>query len=70
MQNIAPEDDLMSPKETADYLKISTIALAKRRHAGKSGPAYVKISKKLIRYRRRDIDQWLDRQLVKSASIA
>jgi excisionase family DNA binding protein len=46
------------PEETAEYLGVTVNALAKMRWDG-SGPPYVKIGRR-VRYRRSDVDAWLD----------
>jgi len=50
--------DLLLPREAAEYLRSSTSTLSKWRLFG-TGPRYVTLGR-LIRYRRRDLDAWLD----------
>lgn len=53
----------LTPQEAADYTGISVSALAKLRYSGR-GCSYIRIgesaTKALIRYRRKDLDDWLD----------
>lgn len=54
-------DDLLTPEETAPVLKLSVSTLKDKRWRG-TGPAYIKLSPGRggrIRYRRRDVLQWL-----------
>lgn len=49
--------------EAATYLGISPSKLSRLRHSGRS-PPYIRISTS-IRYRREDLDRWLEQQMVK-----
>lgn len=59
--------EYLSAQEAADYTGISKAKLAKLRHAG-SGCRYIRIgdspTKALIRYRKEDLDAWLERNLI------
>jgi predicted site-specific integrase-resolvase len=55
-------EQLMTPFEVADALRVSEIALARWRRAG-SGPKFLKLSRGrsgLIRYRREDVADFLE----------
>ena len=54
---ISPRDELLTPPETAEYLKVTVGTLYVWRHRGQ-GPRGMRIGRHL-RYRRRDIDDWL-----------
>jgi len=55
--------EIMTQEEVAIYLKYSAITLAIWRSKGR-GPAFVKISEKNVRYRKRDVDKWLAGRVV------
>jgi predicted DNA-binding transcriptional regulator AlpA len=56
----APDDQLLTTKETAAWLGVSTVWLAHRRHYGDGGPPYKKLSTRVLRYSRGDVRQWLE----------
>lgn len=60
--------DLMTAEEVADYLRISRPAFyqLKRRDVG---PPVIRMGRRL-RYRRVDVDQWLDEQQPAPAEVA
>ncbi|MFF7754377.1 helix-turn-helix transcriptional regulator [Streptomyces sp. NPDC007971] len=63
-------DELLTPIETARITKLSVSTLKDKRWKG-TGPRFIKLSPGRggrIRYRRRDVEQWLDGQPVKSAA--
>ena len=51
-------DDLLSTRETADWLGLSTQWLEIGRSYG-YGPAFVRVSPRCLRYRRGDVLKWL-----------
>lgn len=53
------ENKLMTIEETCAYLSVTKGNLATMRYEGR-GPKYTAPSPKMIRYRRHDIDAWLD----------
>ena len=60
---MATEDtrpDLMTTREAAEYLRLKQQTLHNWRCLG-SGPDFVKLGR-CVRYRRSDLDQYLDRQ--------
>lgn len=52
-------DDLMTEVEVSRYMKFSCSTLQTWRSAG-LGPAFLKVARNSIRYRRGDVDAWLD----------
>lgn len=53
--------DLLTPREAADVLRLSTITLQKQRAAG-TGPAFIKMGagrRARIRYARADLDAYV-----------
>lgn len=55
-------NDLMSDKEAAEYLRITSRTL--RLWRAVRGLPFIKITSKEIRYRRSDLDSWLNRHRV------
>jgi excisionase family DNA binding protein len=53
-------DQLLTPAEVAQLLKVSVKTLAQWRSQRK-GPAYIKVDHS-VRYRRTDIDHWLSQR--------
>ena len=51
-----------TPKQAARYLGISEAALRLWRSAG-NGPRYYRAGEKLVRYRRVDLDGWIETRL-------
>ena len=58
-------DELLTPKEAAQYCRVSVSWLANKRAYG-GGPSYIKIGMK-VSYLRRDLDDWLVRHRVSRA---
>lgn len=52
-------DDLITPAELAEDLGCSIAFLAQRRYLG-DGPMFVKVGPRKVRYRRSDVEAWLD----------
>lgn len=52
----------LTPLQAAKYLGISEAVLRLWRSEGK-GPRHFKAGEKLIRYRRADLDQWIEERL-------
>jgi hypothetical protein len=63
---MAPE--LLDTAKAALYLDKPPGTLVQWRYHG-TGPAYVKVGR-AVRYRRRDLDAWLDSQTVRPAGAA
>lgn len=60
-------DCLMTEDQTAQYLQFTPRALQKWRLDG-SGPKYVKISGRAVRYRKQDLDEWIEHRIRRSTS--
>lgn len=60
-------DALIDEKEAASMVCYSVRALQNWRHRG-GGPAFVKVSARSVRYRRRDILAWIDARTVANTS--
>lgn len=56
------EPNMLTPKQAAKYLGISEGALRLWRSEGK-GPRHFKAGEKLWRYRRADLDSWIEERL-------
>lgn len=58
------DNELLTPQEAAEYLKIAAYNLrlmrAKRREDSKTGPNYIKLGHKTIRYRKSDLDAYTE----------
>ena len=54
--------DTLTPKQAGRYIGISEAALRLWRAEGK-GPRYFKAGEKLVRYRRADLDLWIEARL-------
>ena len=52
----------LTPKQTSDYLQVTTRTLARWRNMRK-GPPWVKAGHRVL-YRRADLDAWLEQQRV------
>lgn len=57
--------ELLTPDDAASYLGVSRELLAKWRHYGR-GPAHIKLSSKVVRYRQADLELWLEALRVKA----
>lgn len=55
------EPQLLTPVETAEFLKVSHNTLVNWRRSG-VGPRYIFIGERLVRYRRSDLEHWLEEQ--------
>ena len=54
--------ETLTPKQAAKYVGISEGALRLWRAEGK-GPRYFRAGEKLVRYRRADLDTWIEERL-------
>ena len=57
----AESDLLHKPGDVAERFGITTAALAQMRYMG-TGPRFIKLSGKQVRYRESEIQAWLDQQ--------
>lgn len=62
-------DELMTDEQTAQALRVSTGTLANWRSSRTGGPAFIKVGR-LVRYRVRDLDDWLAQNTVTPTSAA
>lgn len=60
-------DELYVERQAAQFLKVSEKTLQYWRFTG-SGPKFVRISKRCVRYRRRDLIDWIAQHLKASTS--
>ena len=60
-------DQLMDEKEAASILCYSVRALQNWRHRG-GGPKFVKVSARSVRYRRRDLLEWVEQRIIAHTS--
>ena len=51
-------NELLTELEAAEYMNVSVYSVARWRVNG-TGPPYLKLGLKTIRYRREDIDNWM-----------
>jgi len=58
----------LTAKQTAKYLGISEAVLRLWRAGGK-GPRYFRAGEKLVRYRRADLDEWVEARLSAPAAV-
>ena len=58
--------ELMTRDDAADYLGITKDTLAQMASRG-IGPQYAKLSGRVVRYRRADIDAWIESKLTNTA---
>lgn len=59
--------EYLNEREAARDLKFSTVTLQRMRLTGE-GPRFAKLGKKSVRYRRADLDEWVESRLVRSTS--
>jgi predicted DNA-binding transcriptional regulator AlpA len=62
------QESTLTPVKAARYVGISEAALRLWRAEGK-GPRYFKAGEKLIRYRRADLDAWIEARLSAPAAL-
>ena len=60
-------DQLVNERETAAFLDVTDRALQNWRLRG-GGPPFVRISSRAVRYRRRDVIEWVNDRIVRSTS--
>lgn len=59
---VTEQPDTLTPKQAGRYIGISEAALRLWRAEGK-GPRYFRAGEKLVRYRRADLDSWIEARL-------
>ena len=60
-------EQLLTPAQAGDLLAMTTGALAQLRYLG-TGPKFVRVSGRSIRYRPQDLDEWIETNLFAKAS--
>lgn len=55
-------DRLLTPADVGEILAMTSGALAQLRYLG-TGPKYVKLSGRSVRYREQDIEEWVEAHL-------
>jgi len=55
------DDELLDTKSAAAYIAIDPRTLEGWRYRGQVGPRFIRYSARVVRYRRRDLDAWLER---------
>lgn len=58
-------EKMMTAKEVSNYLRISEAALYEYRRTG-TGPNYVRLNDRLVRYRKSDVDEWLNAKKIET----
>jgi excisionase family DNA binding protein len=61
MTMTATNEKLLTTKQVSEYLGIAVSTLLLYRATG-DGPRYIKILRRLVRYRQADVDAWLEAQ--------
>jgi predicted DNA-binding transcriptional regulator AlpA len=59
-QAMAEEDALMTEEQVAKLLTVS-VSTVKRLRVSGEGPRHIRISPRVVRYRRRDVLDWMER---------
>jgi excisionase family DNA binding protein len=57
---MADEGDLMTEEQVAKLLTVSVSTVKRLRVSGK-GPRYIRVSERVVRYRRKDVLDWMER---------
>ena len=63
-------EQLLDTVQAADYLGLKPGTLETWRWDARRGPAFIRLSKRAVRYRRSDLDAWLDAQTVNAGGAA
>jgi excisionase family DNA binding protein len=65
-RRVTEQQNMLTPRQAAHYLGVSDAALRLWRSEGK-GPRFFRAGEKLIRYRRADLDFWVEARLSQPA---
>jgi predicted DNA-binding transcriptional regulator AlpA len=57
----AEDESLATPKDVAEHLAVTEAHLAQQRYRG-SGPRYIKVGGRSVRYRWSDVREWVEQQ--------
>ena len=60
-------ETLLTEKQAAEYLQLTPRFMQSRRQIG-TGPRFVRISRRCVRYRQQDLDEWLENRVKASTS--
>lgn len=60
--------DLMTTMQVHEETGIPLATLRWWRHEGKTGPKSFKLGRRMVRYRRSDVEQWLEEQYADGAA--
>jgi len=66
---VIEQESTFTPRKAAQYLGISEAALRLWRAEGK-GPRYFRAGEKLVRYRKADLDSWIEARLSEPVNSA
>ncbi|MEQ8735661.1 MAG: helix-turn-helix domain-containing protein [Rhodospirillaceae bacterium] len=66
-QIVVDDEQLMTQKEAAEFLKVTPRTLEKWRYQG-GGPEYYRYSARCVRYAQSDLKRWIDERKRKSTS--
>jgi predicted DNA-binding transcriptional regulator AlpA len=58
-QVMAEDEELMKEEDVAKLLLISHSSMKRLRASG-DGPPYIRVSPRVVRYRRRDVLEWME----------
>ena len=67
MQQTVLNENLLTPDDTAQLLRVSRQHLARLRVEG-GGPPFVKLSHRVVAYRRGDVEAWVATRVRRSTS--
>lgn len=59
--------ELLTTIEASQYVRLTKLTLARMRVTGE-GPPYYKLGERSVRYRRSDLDAWLESRVVRSTA--
>jgi predicted DNA-binding transcriptional regulator AlpA len=57
---MAEDDELITEEQVAKLLTVS-VSTVKRLRVSGEGPRYIRISPRVVRYRRKDVFEWMER---------
>ncbi|KPA20423.1 Helix-turn-helix domain protein [Shimia sp. SK013] len=69
MQQVETKSQLVDEREAASILCYSVRALQNWRHRG-GGPRFVKVSSRSVRYRRSELEKWIEERTISNTSQA
>ena len=60
-------EPLLTTKEVAEFMGLSAYTLSRYRMDG-IGPNYIQVGPKMIRYKRADVEEWVNKMMAKKAN--